>query len=203
MMSERPRGFDLDKLTKQLVAFGKKKGHLTFAQLKELLPAELFSDEELGQLEARLRKAGVELIKAAPVKSTSTASKTKSGTTTAEEDRARTSDPVRMYLRRMGSISLLTREGEVEYAKRIESGEREVLAIILSSPVAIPFVLDLAREIAAGRRRPREVFGSATATDDINEADMTGSYEGAIETMNRQLAKLAAQTEVEQEVMAR
>ncbi len=188
-MSERPRGFDLDKLTKQLVAFGKKKGHLTFAQLKELLPAELVSAEEVGQLKERLRSSGVELIDAVPAKSP-TASKAKAGKPTAADERARTSDPVRMYLRRMGSISLLTREGEVEYAKRIESGEREVLAIILSSPVAIPFVQELAREIAIGRRRPREVFGSATATDDINEADMTGSYEGAIETMHRQLATL-------------
>ncbi len=200
-MSERPRGFDLDKLTKQLVAFGKKKGHLTFAQLKELLPAELFSNEELTELQTRLRKAGVELIKAVPEKSKG-AAKPKSGKTTAEEDRARTSDPVRMYLRRMGSISLLTREGEVEYAKRIESGEREVLAIILGSPVAIPFVQELAREITIGRRRPREVFGSATATDDINEADMTGSYEGAIATMNRQLEKLEQLQASEREVEA-
>ena len=77
----------------------------------------------------------------------------------------RATDPVRMYLREMGSVSLLTREGEVEIAKRIESGKREVLSIVLSCPVAVKEILSLGTAIKAGKVEIRDV------TNDIDEED--------------------------------
>ncbi len=77
----------------------------------------------------------------------------------------RATDPVRMYLREMGSVSLLTREGEVEIAKRIESGKREVLSIVLSCPVAVKEILSLGTAIKAGKVEIRDV------TNEIDEED--------------------------------
>ena len=74
-------------------------------------------------------------------------------------------DPVRMYLREMGSVSLLTREGEVEIAKRIESGKREVLSIVLTCPMAVKEVIHLGKAIDAGRVEIREI------TNDIDEEE--------------------------------
>ena len=64
-----------------------------------------------------------------------------------EDGYAKTNDPVRLYLRKMGSVSLLTREGEVEIAKRIEDGERRVLQVVLNSGVAIEEILDLGDQL--------------------------------------------------------
>ena len=74
-------------------------------------------------------------------------------------------DPVRMYLREMGSVSLLTREGEVEIAKRIESGKKEVLSIVLNCPMAVKEVIHLGKAINAGKVEIREV------TNEIDEEE--------------------------------
>ena len=77
----------------------------------------------------------------------------------------RATDPVRMYLREMGSVSLLTREGEVEIAKRIESGKREVLSVVLNCPMAVKEVMNLGNAIKAGKIEIREV------TNEIDEEE--------------------------------
>ncbi|HEU0033577.1 MAG TPA: RNA polymerase sigma factor RpoD [Kofleriaceae bacterium] len=91
---------------------------------------------------------------------------------TTEEDAAysRTSDPVRMYLRKMGSVSLLTREGEVEIAKRIEEGEKEILASVLSSSLAIREILDLGERLRKGKIRVREIIKDS-GDDQQNERE--------------------------------
>jgi len=76
---------------------------------------------------------------------------------------AKASDPVRMYLREMGSVSLLTREGEVEIAKRMESGQREILSIVLNCPMAVKEVINLGNSVQLGKVEIREV------TDEIDE----------------------------------
>jgi RNA polymerase primary sigma factor len=77
----------------------------------------------------------------------------------------RATDPVRMYLREMGSVSLLTREGEVEIAKKIESGKREVLSVVLNCPMAVKEILNLGKAIKAGKIEIREV------TNEIDEEE--------------------------------
>jgi len=83
-----------------------------------------------------------------------------------EEDAcSATSDPLRMYLRKMGSVSLLTREGEVELAKRIEDGECRVLQVVLNSTVAIEEILDLGNKLRQQKIRVREVVKDADEDD--------------------------------------
>ncbi len=82
-------------------------------------------------------------------------------------------DPVRMYLREMGSVSLLTREGEVEIAKRIESGKSEVLSVVLSCPMAVKEVIHLGKAIRAGKAEIREV------TNEIDEEETSAEEERA------------------------
>src|ERR1700709_614118 len=90
-------------------------------------------------------------------------------TGTGEDDSdGKVSDPVRMYLRRMGSVPLLTREGEVEIAKRIEAGEKEVLAVVINSEIAIQEILDLGDKLRAGKVRLKDVV-----RDFDEEADAT------------------------------
>src|SRR5207245_9494093 len=71
---------------------------------------------------------------------------------------SKTNDPVRMYLRKMGSVSLLTREGEVEIAKRIEEGERRVLQVVLNSSIAVEEILELGNKLRADKCRVKEVI---------------------------------------------
>jgi RNA polymerase primary sigma factor len=91
-----------------------------------------------------------------------------------DEDAAgKSTDPVRMYLRKMGSVPLLTREGEVEIAKRIEEGEKEVLAVVISSAIAIAEIIDLGEKLMGGKVRLRDVVrdmeDSGAAVDDAVE----------------------------------
>ncbi|MCA9692748.1 MAG: RNA polymerase sigma factor RpoD, partial [Myxococcales bacterium] len=196
-MPGKTRTVDVAKLKQQLVAFGKKKGTLTQDELRELLPADLVEPEQLGEWEEMLRDEGVEVAEganAAGGKKKAARAKARPEPSAADE-RGRVNDPVRMYLRKMGTISLLTREGEVEFAKRIEAGELAVLEIILGSPIAVPYISELAREIEAGHRRARDVFGSATATDDDGGAvadEATGGYEGAFEHLKACLEQVHA-----------
>ncbi|MCB9755565.1 MAG: RNA polymerase sigma factor RpoD [Myxococcales bacterium] len=192
-MPAKNRTLDVEKLKQQLVAFGKKKGHLSLSELHDLLPADLIRPEELGEWEKMLRDEGVELVKQEPAAKKKKAASRPKSTPSAVDERGRVNDPVRMYLRKMGTISLLTREGEVEFAKRIEAGELAVLDIVLSSPVAVPFAAELARDIDAGHRRARDVFGSATATDDAGGSvgdESTGGYAGAFDQMKVHLAAI-------------
>ena len=76
-------------------------------------------------------------------------------------------DPVRMYLREMGSVSLLTREGEVEIAKRIEQGKKEILSVVLSCPMAVKEIINLGTAIKAGKIEMREV------TNELDEEEST------------------------------
>jgi len=86
------------------------------------------------------------------------------------EEAAKTTDPVRLYLRKMGSVSLLTREGEVEIAKRIEEGERRVLQVVLNSSLAIEQLLEVGVKLRAGKLRVREVVKDADDEDaELNE----------------------------------
>src|SRR5919206_129340 len=83
-----------------------------------------------------------------------------------EDNYSKSNDPVRMYLRKMGSVSLLTREGEVEIAKRIEDGEKEVLEAVLHSSIAIKEIIQIGDRLRKGKMRVREVIRDAPDEDD-------------------------------------
>jgi RNA polymerase primary sigma factor len=108
------------------------------------------------------------------------------------EERSRSVDPVRMYLRKMGTISLLTREGEIEVAKRIETGENKVIDIVLHSPAAMPHVLDLCDRVERGLVRVKDAFVLPAKNDERHPGkdDEPSAQEAALENMRNQLKRL-------------
>ena len=199
-LKTQTRIVDREKLKKQLIAFGKKKGHVTYDELHELLPPDLIDPEELGEWEKTLTDEGVQVLSREEAKD---AVKPKLATRKVmpkrdeegEDEPSRTNDPVRMYLRKMGSVSLLTREGEVEIAKRIEQGEMRVLDIALASPVSVPFILDMYDRIKRGQMRVKDVLNISNPAE--NGPGMPPgveppsiNQEAAMENLHKQVEKI-------------
>ncbi|MBL9101730.1 MAG: RNA polymerase sigma factor RpoD [Myxococcales bacterium] len=199
-LKTQTRTVDREKLKKQLIAFGKKKGHVTYDELHELLPPDLIDPEELGEWEKTLVDEGVQVLSREEAKD---AQKPKLATRKVmpkrdeetEDEPSRTNDPVRMYLRKMGSVSLLTREGEVEIAKRIEQGEMRVLDIALASPVAVPFILDMYDRIRRGQMRVKDVLNISNPAENgpgmPPGAEIPAiNQEAAMENLHKQVEKI-------------
>jgi len=200
------RSVDREKLKKQLIAFGKKKGHITYADLQELLPPDLIARSEIDEWEQVLVDEGVKVVpNEAPakapvppkVKPTSRAKGAAAKKDEDEDEQARTNDPVRMYLRKMGSVSLLTREGEVEIAKRIEEGERRLLEIALRSPVAVPYIFEMYDRIKRGQLRIKDVVQIAGPADNgplgaasVAAEPAPANQEAAFDNLQKQLEKI-------------
>ena len=117
---------------KTLITIGKEKGYLLYDEVNDMLPSEVSSSEELDELFDAFGNAGIDVVeseeKYRELKEAGVASMDKGGRAEVELDLTpgvldKTNDPVRMYLREMGTVALLTREGEVEIAKRIEQGK--------------------------------------------------------------------------------
>jgi RNA polymerase primary sigma factor len=149
------------KEIQQLIDLGKEKGFLTYDEVNEVLPPEMVSSEQLDDVMSMFGEHAIEIVDSAAkfrVKQRPVAERARAE----EEDEgdagyAKTNDPVRMYLRKMGSVSLLTREGEVEIAKRIEEGEKRLLEVVLSSPIAIREILSLGERLKKSKMRVKEV----------------------------------------------
>jgi RNA polymerase primary sigma factor len=155
---------NLDEV-KQLIDLGKEKGFLTYEEVNDLLPPDIVSSEQIDDVMSMFGEMDIEIVESAQkVK----ISKIKLDLEEEEElegeqeemefepgTLGRTSDPVRMYLREMGSVSLLTREGEVEIAKRIEEGEKEMAGVILNTPITVKEVLSLGERLRNFQLRKR------------------------------------------------
>ncbi|OFV97378.1 MAG: RNA polymerase sigma factor RpoD [Acidobacteria bacterium RIFCSPLOWO2_02_FULL_61_28] len=158
----------------ELISLGKKKGYLLYDEVNDLLPSEVHSSEEIEDLLATFGTAGIEVIEERPKFSEDRPEeKLDEFAEEAEVELAagaleKTNDPVRMYLREMGTVPLLTREGEVEIAKRIERGQNSVLKAISRSPIVVQELLAVAKEIRAGNRSIKEivVFNDDELTED-------------------------------------
>jgi len=132
----------------KLIAKGKDKGYLTYDEVNKSLPDEIVSAAEIEGIMTRFDEMGINIIDASE-ESAHLAGK-KGGSLSgnrkgdeAEETFASSEDPVRMYLKEMGSISLLTREGEVEIAKQIEEGQNEVIRAVVNCPITINEIVSL------------------------------------------------------------
>jgi RNA polymerase primary sigma factor len=151
---------------KQLIDIGKEKGFLTFDEVNDILPPDIATDQiddvmgMFGDLDIEIVDSD-QKIKIPKMKSDLDEDEEAEGESEEVEFEpgsiGRTSDPVRMYLREMGSVSLLTREGEVEIAKRIEDGERDVASVILNTPITVKEVLSLAERLRKFQMNPSEV----------------------------------------------
>lgn len=141
-------------LLKKLVMIAKKKGKLSLDDVNNHLGDSMTSADAIDDLLEALGKAGVEVVD-----TVEEATKTKSKKKDEEDDsNQKANDPVRLYLRKMGAVSLLTREGEVEIAKRIEDGERSVLQVVLNSPLASQQLINLGDELKRDAIRVKDVI---------------------------------------------
>ncbi len=143
------------KEVKQLIHLGKEKGYLTFEEVNDVLPADMTSEEDIDDVMLMLDEMDIEVVDEAEDFRPKPGAKPAAATAAAAEDHSldededdedassRSNDPIRMYLRKMGQVSLLTRDGEVEIAKRIEEGETEVLSVVLRSDFGIKEILNL------------------------------------------------------------
>lgn len=151
---------------KQLIDIGKEKGFLTFDEVNDILPPDIATDQiddvmgMFGDMDIEIVDSA-QKIKIPKMKSDLDDDEESEGESEEVEFEpgsiGRTSDPVRMYLREMGSVSLLTREGEVEIAKRIEDGERDVASVILNTPITVKEVLSLGERLRKFQMTPSEV----------------------------------------------
>src|SRR6266568_3257159 len=161
---------------RQLINIGKEKGYLLYDEVNELLPSEITSSDELDDLFNTFGSAGIEVIDSdqkylrddvKPI------DRTQEGAEEVELDLTpgaldKTNDPVRMYLREMGTVPLLTREGEVEIARRIERGKLAVIKSISRTPLISKKVIELGDQLHTGERTIRElvIFNDEEITDE-------------------------------------
>ena len=172
----------------QLIDLGKQKGYLTYEEVNDALPANVVSADQIDDVMSLLGDEDIEIVDAAtqvkisPKSLANAESEEKKAivhvghaeAAEADDIYSRSNDPVRMYLRKMGSVALLTREGEVEIAKRIEEGEHRVLNAILGSPIAVREIIDLGEKLKKGKIRVKELIRDGEEEDqqfDEEEAD--------------------------------
>ena len=165
---------DIEKLIDQ----GKEKGYLTYGEVNDLLPDDMHSADDLDDLITTISTQGIDLLDGEP-KFAGRTSLTEHGEEGEDVELdltpgtlEKTNDPVRMYLREMGTVPLLTREGEVEIAKRIERGQLRVLKAISRSPIVIREIVALGEDLKRGVRNIKEVviFDEEELTEEILQA---------------------------------
>ena len=176
---------------KQLIERGKERGFLTFDEVNDVLPSHVNSADQIEDVVSSLDEMGIHLVdeqevnddlKSDDVDSLSLDSdglddmddmdKHSSSDSGIEDiDLGKTDDPVRMYLREMGSVDLLTREGEIVIAKRIESGRKEILTAICDSPVTFQEIILLAVRLRNREISLRDILDIPTPNADIGEED--------------------------------
>ncbi|MGE4343824.1 MAG: RNA polymerase sigma factor RpoD [Geoalkalibacter sp.] len=160
----------------QLIDLGREKGFLTYDEVNDLLPADMVSSEQIDDVMSMFGELDIEIVdseqKIPLPKDRGLEDEEEESEGSSEESEpdleaelGRTSDPVRMYLREMGQVSLLTREGEVEIAKRIEEGEALVTRVILRTPIAFKEVISL------GERLEKGTIGVAEITKEYEEEE--------------------------------
>jgi len=157
------------KEVEQLVHMEGEKGFLTFDGGNDIPPNDIISSDQIDDVLMMFDEMDIDVVddlQGLKVEEDKAVGKEEEERDEVEvETFGRATDPVRMYLREMGSVSLLTREGEVEIAKRIESGKREVLSVVLNCPMAVKEVINLGNAIKAGKVEIQEV------TNEIDEEE--------------------------------
>jgi RNA polymerase primary sigma factor len=175
---------------RQLINMGKERGYLLYDEVNDILPAEVHSSEEIDDLLSTFERYGIDIYEdaatakaaraAADGDSETEATPSKDEPASGEESELdltpgaleKTNDPVRMYLREMGTVPLLTREGEVAIAKRIERGQNLVMKTISRSPIVLKELLGVAKDLREGARSIKEIvqFDDEELTEEKIEA---------------------------------
>ena len=211
-MKENPNG---QKNITELITKGRKQGFLTYEEVNDALPDDLVSSERLDEVIGMFGDMDIEIVDAdrriqvKDIKSQfkedeeeeeETVDSDEEGEATVVKTAAspvgltgRTDDPVRLYLKEMGQINLLTREGEVEIAKRIERGEMEILETVSCNPVCIREIIALGAKLESGEAKLRETLYDPDETPDEAEAADPGLEEDAGEDISEEEAERFAE----------
>ena len=190
---------------KKLISMGKEKGFLTYDELNSTLPAEVVSSEQFGSIMMMFGEMDIEIVDAPEGERIRKArdseeageeaedADVEAGAGAGEENEkeekeekeidltpgalSRTDDPVRLYLKEMGSVALLSREGEIEIAKRIEEGKKDIASVIYGMPMTIEFVLALCDQLKNGTIDVREIVPIVETEEEFEEEQIQRDYE--------------------------
>jgi len=177
---------------KDLIAKGREQGYLTYAEVNDHLPEDIADPEQVEDIIQMINDMGITVFETAPDAETLlmmngdntpdevAAAEAAAALASVESEQHRTTDPVRMYMREMGSVELLTREGEIEIAKRIEEGTRELMSAVSDWPTNVATVMGEWDKVVAGDKKltdlisgylnPMEHVPSALAQQQAAEA---------------------------------
>ncbi len=179
---------------KKLISIGKEKGFLTYDELNSTLPAEVVSSEQFGSIMTMFGEMDIEIVDAPEggERQQKSREREEGGDDGEEGDGgeenekeidltpgalSRTDDPVRLYLKEMGSVALLSREGEIEIAKRIEEGKRDIAFVVYGMPMTIEFILELRDQLKDGKIDVREIVPIVETEEDFEEEEVQKDYE--------------------------
>ena len=189
---------------KKLLAKGRERGFITYDELNEILPSDQVSSEQIEDVMAVLSEAGVTVVENEEAEEAATDDAAEGGEVANsdarrgnvdDDDIGRTDDPVRMYLREMGSVELLSREGEIAIAKRIEAGREEMIGGLCESPTTIREVIKWRYALEEGAILLRDVIDlDATYGGGPSEEEVTGGVGDADPVEGGAKAKLAELT---------
>ena len=200
---------------KNLIVLGKERGYLTYAEINDHLPDDMLDAEQIENIISMINDMGIQVYDEAPDAETLLMNETtpavvpdedvveeaEQALSTVDSEFGRTTDPVRMYMREMGSVELLTREGEIEIAKRIEDGLKHMIQAISACPTTIAEILSLAEKIERDEMRIDEVVDGlvdpnapegAELAEEVSEEEMEDDLEDEEEDEEGAAAALTA-----------
>ncbi|HAS4428386.1 TPA: RNA polymerase sigma factor RpoD [Vibrio cholerae] len=176
---------------KQLVLRGKEQGYLTYAEVNDHLPAEIVDSEQVEDIIQMINDIGIKVVETAPdaddlalsddttITDEDAAEAAAAALSSVESEIGRTTDPVRMYMREMGTVELLTREGEIDIAKRIEDGINQVQSAIAEYPGTIPYILEQFDRVQAEELRLTDLISGFVDPNDMETEAPTATHIGS------------------------
>ena len=174
---------------KLLVAKGKEQGYLTYSEVNDHLPQDIVDSDQIEDIIQMINDMGIQVVESAPdaddLIMTETAQDEDAAEAAAqvlasvESEIGRTTDPVRMYMREMGTVELLTREGEIDIAKRIEDGINQVQSSVAEYPEAITYLLDQYDRHEAGQIRLGDIIAGFVNLDEADDLPPAATHIGS------------------------
>jgi RNA polymerase primary sigma factor len=176
---------------KSLVIKGKEQGYLTYAEVNDHLPAEIVDSEQVEDIIQMINDMGIKVVETAPdaddlalnddtnITDEDAAEAAAAALSSVESEIGRTTDPVRMYMREMGTVELLTREGEIDIAKRIEEGINQVQSSVAEYPGTIPYILEQFDKVQAEELRLTDIISGFVDPNADDTAAPTATHIGS------------------------
>ncbi len=174
---------------KLLIVKGKEQGYLTYAEVNDHLPEDMVDSDQIEDIIQMINDMGIQVVETAPdaddlmmkesVADEDAEEAAAAALSSVESEIGRTTDPVRMYMREMGTVELLTREGEIDIAKRIEDGINQVQCSVAEFPGAISYLLDQFDKVQAEEIRLTDIISGFVDPDDDGSAAPTATHIGS------------------------